>query len=87
MVNVRIPGFLAAEKFAAGGQIEKQLTNFDSSCPGETRGFHARDFAAANDHLGGFAAMFSRSRVVRVSRLTLATLGRASPRKPMEVMA
>ena len=76
-----------AQEFAARGQVEKNLPHFDAGAGRAARGLDFEDFAAVDDDLRAFGRIWpSRSRVVRVKRLTLAMLGSASPRKPMVAM-
>ena len=45
-------GFVGAEEFAAGGQVEKQLADFDGRAGGAAAGLDGDDFAAVDQDLG-----------------------------------
>jgi hypothetical protein len=51
VLNVGILGFFAAQKFAPGRQIEKELAHFEASAGGRSGLLHLKDFAPVNDHL------------------------------------
>ena len=87
MLDVRGFRFFGAQKFPARGQVEKKLADFHGGAGRAAAGFDVDDFPAVDHDLACLRAnRSSRSRVVRVKRLTLAMLGSASPRKPIVAM-
>ena len=89
MLDVGRLRFLRAQELAPRRQVEEKLPHLDGRARRAAGRFDLQDLAAVDDDSAcpsGRTAC-SRSRVVRVKRLTLAMLGRASPRKPMVAMA
>lgn len=48
-------GFLGAEKFLSGGDVEEQLSHLDGGAAGSPGGFYVHQFAAEHYQLGGLA--------------------------------
>src|SRR5438309_832043 len=54
MLDVRRFCFFGPEKFATGGEIEKELTDFERRSRSASRRFHFVNFSAADDYLRSF---------------------------------
>ena len=54
--------FIGAQKFAAGGQIEEQLADFNGSAGSAAAALDGDDFAAVDNDLGAFRARSCRAR-------------------------
>ena len=86
-MNMRPFGFLALQEFASGGEVVEEIPNLHRCAGGTAGGAHLDDPPAMDGDLRGLDRVVRPLRVVRARRLTLAMLGRASPRKPIVVMA